>query len=61
MLDSGGERERGGTIPPGGVLSEESYFSSNLSFLELQDDPDTLLRSAKQGLRTELLYKVYTM
>ncbi len=36
---------RGTSAPPGhGVLSEESYLSCSLSFLDLQDDPDTLLR-----------------
>ena len=38
------ESGRGTSVPPGGILSEESYLSSNLSFLDLQDDPDTLLR-----------------
>lgn len=31
---------RGTSVPP----LEESHFSANLSFLDLQDDPDTLLR-----------------
>lgn len=35
---------RGTSAPPNGVLAEESYLSSNLSLLELQDDPDTLLK-----------------
>ncbi len=41
---AGGEG-RGTSAPPlGTTLLEESHLSANLSFLELQDDPDTLLK-----------------
>ena len=41
----GGGEGRGTSAPPlSTTLLEESHLSANLSFLELQDDPDTLLK-----------------